>query len=113
MKLSKFFFFLFALLIIAGVVYYFTTPSSKQIKLTGIVTGNEVIASPQVTGRLVKLLVDEGSAVKAGQLIGELDPTELEAARDAAADNTRTLEARLNQSTNTRSLDDAIHPIAG
>jgi HlyD family secretion protein len=107
MKFSKFFVFLLVLFVIAAVIYYFTTPSSNQIKLTGIVTGNEVIASPQVTGRLVKLNVDEGSVVKAGELIGELDPAELEAARDAAADNTRTLEARLTQSTTTRSLDDA------
>jgi HlyD family secretion protein len=107
MKFSKFFVFLFVLLIIAAVIYYFTTPSSNQIKLTGIVTGNEVIASPQVTGRLIKLSVDEGSVVKAGQLIGELDPAELTAARNAAADNTHTLEARLTQSASTRSLDDA------
>ena len=107
MKFSKFFVFLLVLFVIAAVIYYFTTPSSSQIKLTGIVMGNEVIASPQVTGRLIKLMVDEGSVVKSGQLIGELDPAELEAARNAAADNTRTLEARLTQSIATRSLDDA------
>jgi len=107
MKFSKFFVFLFVLFVIAAVIYFFTTPSSNQIRLTGIVTGNEVIASPQVTGRLMKLDVDEGSVVKTGQLIGELDPAELEAARNAAADNTQTLEARLTQSANTRSLDDA------
>jgi len=107
MKFSKFFVFLLVLLVIAGVIYYFTTPTSGEIKLTGIVTGNEVIASPQVTGRLMKLNVDEGSVVTKGELIGELDPAELEAARNAAADNTRTLEARLNQSENTRTLDDS------
>jgi HlyD family secretion protein len=107
MKFSRFFVFLLVLLGIAAVIYYFTTPSSGRVRLTGIVTGNEVIASPQVTGRLMKLNVDEGSVVTTGELIGELDPKELEAARNAAADNTRTLEARLNQSADTKSLDDA------
>ena len=43
-------------------------------QLTGIITGTDVIASPLVQGRLEKLLVDEGSEVKKGQLIAEIDP---------------------------------------
>ena len=33
-----------------------------------------VIVSPQITGRMVTLKVDEGSEVKKGDLIAELDP---------------------------------------
>lgn len=106
MKISKFFFFLMGLFVVAAVAYLLTTPRGGQIQLTGILTGNEVIVSPQITDRLQKLLVDEGSPVKAGQLVGELDPTELEGARNAAAENIRTLQARLVQSTTTRSLDE-------
>ena len=95
MKVSKFFFFLVGLFTVALIVYVLTTPSSQQIQLTGIVTGTDEIVSPLVTGRLQKLLVDEGSEVKAGQLIAEIDPTELKAARDAAAANIRTLQARV------------------
>jgi HlyD family secretion protein len=106
MKISKFFFFLLGLFILATVIYILTTPRGSQIQLTGIVTGNEVIASPQITDRMVKLYVDEGSSVTSGQLIAELDPTELEGARNSAADNIRTLQARLAQSTATRDLND-------
>ena len=76
--------------VIALVVYVLTTPSTKEIQLTGIIMGNDYIASPLVQGRLQRLLVDEGSAVKTGQLIAEIDPQELQAARDSAAANIRT-----------------------
>ncbi len=106
MKISKFFFFLLGLFILAVVIYFLTTPRGSEIQLTGIVTGNEVIVSPQITDRMVKLMVDEGSSVATGQLIAELDPAELQAARDAAADNIRTLQATLAQATTTRDLND-------
>ena len=60
-------------------VYYFTTPRGTDIPLIGMVDGNEVIVSPQITGRMINLTVDEGSSVKKGDLIAELDPKELEA----------------------------------
>jgi HlyD family secretion protein len=103
---SRFFIFLLVLFGIALTVYILTTPSSKQIQLTGIVTGTDEIVSPLVQGRLTRLLVDEGSEVKAGQLIAEIDPTELKAARDAAADNIRTLQARVLQSSRTLTMND-------
>ena len=106
MKVSKFFFFLIGLFAVALTVYILTTPSSQQVQLTGIVTGTDEIVSPLVTGRLQKLLVDEGSEVKAGQLIAEIDPTELKTVRDAAADNIRTLQARLVQSSRTLTMSD-------
>jgi len=107
MTIKKFFAFLGVIFVIALVVYITTTPRANAVELTGIVTGNDVIVSPQITGRLQKLQVDEGSEVKAGQLIAEIDPAELEAARDAAAANIRTLEARLGQSDMTREMNDA------
>jgi len=106
MKVSRFFFFLIGLFGVALVIYVITTPSTKVIQLTGIVTGTDAIVSPLVQGRLQKLLVDEGSEVKAGQLIGEIDPTELKDARDSAADNIRTLQARLLQANATLSMND-------
>ncbi len=106
MKVSKFFFFLMGLFAVALILYVLTTPSSTQIQLTGIVTGTDEIVSPLVTGRLQKLLVDEGVEVKAGQLIAEIDPTELKAARDAAAANIQTLQARVQQSDRTLAMND-------
>jgi multidrug resistance efflux pump len=45
--------------------------------LTGIVTTDDVIVSPQILGRLARLLVKEGGTVKAGQLLAVIEPDEL------------------------------------
>lgn len=63
--------------LIALVVYVFTTPSGKEIQFTGIIMGNDYIASPLVQGRLVRLLVQEGSSVNKGQLIADARSTPL------------------------------------
>ncbi len=101
MKISRFFFFLGFVFLIALVVYLTTTPRGKDLEFTGIVTGTEVIVSPKITGRIERLLVDEGSEVKKGQLIAELDRAELEAARNAAAANIGSLQAQVNQVKHT------------
>ena len=76
---AKFFRLIAVIFLIALGVYYFTTPHGSELPLTGVVDGNDVIVSPQITGRIIKLDVDEGSQVKRGDLIAELDPKELEA----------------------------------
>jgi len=106
MKLSKFFAFVGVLFVIALIVYLASTPHGNDILLTGIVTGNDVIVSPQVAGRMIRLAVEEGSEVHKGDLIAELDPAELAAARDSAAANIRALEARVNSAQGTRSWTD-------
>jgi HlyD family secretion protein len=78
--------------LVALVVYFTTTPRGSDIPLIGIVDGNEVIISPQIMGRIVNLTVDEGSAIKKGDLIAELDRTELEASLAASKANVATLE---------------------
>ncbi len=52
--------------------------------LIGIVDANQVIVSSKIMGRVEKLTVDEGSQVKAGDLIAEIDSEELEAQKSAA-----------------------------
>src|ERR1700749_2919557 len=83
--------------LVALIVYFVTTPKGIDIPLIGIVDGNEVIVSPQITGRIVNLTVDEGSQVKKGDLIAELDRTELEAGLAAAKANVGTLENSVTQ----------------
>jgi HlyD family secretion protein len=70
---------------VALAFYYFSTPHGSDLDLTGTVDANQVIVSPQVQGRIAKLLVDEGTRVKQGDLIAVLDPSELEAQARAAA----------------------------
>jgi HlyD family secretion protein len=100
----KFVFFLVLLFLLALGIYWFSTPRGNEMPLTGIVDGNEVIVSPQITGRMVNLTVDEGSEVKKGDLIAELDPKELEASLAAARANVSSLEAQVREANNNYSL---------
>ncbi|HYL46460.1 MAG TPA: efflux RND transporter periplasmic adaptor subunit [Candidatus Limnocylindrales bacterium] len=99
----KFLVFLGIIFFIALVSYFLTTPQGKDIPLVGVVDGNEVIVSPQITGRIVKLTVDEGSEVKKSDLIAELDRHELEASLAAAKANVASLGAQVNQATHNYS----------
>jgi HlyD family secretion protein len=104
MKGKKFFSILGVVFLISLMVYLLTTPKGHDIPLTGIVDGNEVIVSPQMTGRIVKLTVDEGSEVKKGDLIAELDRAELatEVASDAA--NIESLQAQIQEQQHNLTL---------
>jgi HlyD family secretion protein len=98
---KKFFIFLGVVVLISAAVYLAYTPHGNNIPLIGVVDGNEVIISPQIAGRMIKLTVDEGSEVKKGQLIAELDPAELQAALAQDEANIGSLEAKVNQSAQT------------
>ncbi len=75
--------------------YLLSTPRSKGLVLIGTVDANQVIVSPQVQGRLIRLLVDEGTQVKQGDLIAVLDPSELEAEVLAANANIASLRHKV------------------
>ncbi len=107
MKFSKFFVFVGVLFAISVVVYHLTTtPSGKDIPLTGIVTGTDVIVSSQIAGRMIRLTVDEGSQVHKGDLIAEIDPAEWLTARDSAEANIHMLENKVVSASGTRSMTD-------
>jgi HlyD family secretion protein len=93
----KFFGMLGVLFVIALGVYIFTTPKGKAYPLIGVVDGNEVIVGPQITGRIVKLNVDEGSEVKEGELIAVLDRSALEAQVAAQEATIGSLRAQVKQ----------------
>ncbi len=71
-------------LLVAGVatgVWYYNRPPTALV-LTGIVTTHEIVVSPQIGGRLEKLLVDEGDTVHKDQLVAVLALDELRQERD-------------------------------
>ena len=70
--------------VIAATYYFFSADHSRDLVLIGTVDANQVIVSAQVEGRIQKLMVDEGTGVKAGDLIAVLDPSELQAQAAAA-----------------------------
>src|ERR1051326_6365206 len=67
------------IIVAAAVRYYAMRPGPSELVLTGIVTTNDVIVSPQIGGRLQTLLVNEGDKVSREQLIGMIEPSELQA----------------------------------
>jgi len=95
-------------LIIVGVIfgvaltyYFLSTPRNEDLILIGTVDSNQVIVSPQIEGRLAKLLVDEGTQVKQGDLIAALDPSELEAEERAAAATIDSLKYKVAETQST------------
>jgi HlyD family secretion protein len=86
---NRFFILLGIILAISATYYYFSASHSSDLVLIGTVDANQVIVSAQVEGRIQKLMVDEGTPVKVGDLIAVLDPSELQA-QDAAATATIT-----------------------
>jgi len=82
---NRFFILLGIIFVIAATYYFFSTDHSRDLVLIGTVDANQVIVSAQVEGRIQKLLVDEGTPVKVGDLIAVLDPLELQAQEAAAA----------------------------
>jgi RND family efflux transporter MFP subunit len=79
MKRGIFIFILLAALVGGGIYYYTNMRAPNAIVLTGMVTTDEVIVSPEISGRLQQLLVKEGDAVTNGQLLGVMQPQEHEA----------------------------------
>jgi HlyD family secretion protein len=61
-----------------------------------------VMVSPQIAGRLSKLLVDEGTPVKQGDLIAIIDPAELEAEERAAAATITSLQSKVAETRSTQ-----------
>jgi HlyD family secretion protein len=92
---NRFFILLGIIFLIALGYYFFSTPSNKDLVLIGTVDSNQVIVSPQTPGRLQKLLVDEGTPVKAGDLIAVIDPAELQAQAAAAAATINSLRSKV------------------
>jgi HlyD family secretion protein len=98
---NKFLALLGVIFCIALIYYFVSTPRSKDLVLIGTVDSNQVIVSPQMQGRIAKLLVDEGTQVKAGDLIAILDPSELEAEERAAAATISSLRSKVTETQYT------------
>lgn len=98
---NRVFMILGVIIVISAIYYFVSTPHSKDLVLIGTVDANQVIISPQIEGRLAKLLVDEGTPVKQGDLIAILDPSELEAEAHAAAATIDSLRSQVAASMAT------------
>jgi HlyD family secretion protein len=73
--------FVVAAVLVLAVAAYVLASRPGQMVLTGIVTTNDVLVSPLVSGRIERMLVQEGDSVQKGQLLAVIAPDELEADR--------------------------------
>jgi len=101
MKPRRFAVLLLVILAVATAYYFLGTDHNNGLVLIGTVDANQVIVSSRVQGRIEKLLVDEGTEVKAGDPIAVLDNAELTAEKQAAEATLAALRSRVAQSRNT------------
>ena len=99
---NKFLIMLGVILVIAATYYFVSTPRGNDLVLVGTVDANQIVVSPQIQGRILKLLVEEGTQVKQGDLIAELDPSELEAEERAAAAMIESMRSQVSANEYTR-----------
>ena len=88
---------LVAVLLGAG-AYYVVASRPTVLVLTGIVTTNDVVVSPQIAGQIARLLVTEGDTVSRGQLLAVVTPDELAADRTYYAQSAEGLTSQVKQS---------------
>ena len=87
------------LLALAGAgVYAYWHVGGTPLVLTGIVTTNDVIVSPQIGGQIAQLLVNEGGAVKKDQLLAVIAPDELKADTTYFSQNVEGLSSQVRES---------------
>lgn len=97
MKRKPFIFILAAVAIVAGLGTYSSLRKPGEIVLTGIVTTDAVIVSPQIPGRIEQLYVNVGDTVTNGQLLASLDAEALKADVDYFASSEQSASSQLSQ----------------
>ncbi len=86
------------LLAAAAGAYAYRGMAPAALVLTGIVTTNDVIVSPQIAGQIGQLLVVEGDAVKKDQLVAVIVPDELKADTAYFAQNVEGMSSQIRES---------------
>ncbi len=97
MKLRPILFLIVAVAAAAG-AYVYTHRQPDSLVLTGIVTTNDVIVSPQIAGQIGQLLVAEGDRVKKDQLVAVIAPDELQAESAYYTHNVEGLSSQVQES---------------
>lgn len=81
---------------VTTVTQIYPSQTLSQLNATGyVVAQRKAAVASKITGRLVALMVEEGSRVKEGQVIARLENEDAQAARDQAEANLRTAGANL------------------
>jgi HlyD family secretion protein len=83
---------------LGGAAYYVVSSRPAALVLTGIVTGNDVVVSPQIGGQISRLLVTEGDTVSRDQVLAVITPDELAADRAYYAQSAEGLTSQVKES---------------
>ena len=95
-------FMILGLLTLGSLVWYLLTArTSGDLKLIGTVDANEVLVSAKIPGRIQKLNVEEGQAVKAGELIAIVESDDLAAQQKAAEATVQSNQSKLAETIET------------
>jgi HlyD family secretion protein len=89
----------FLLLIVAAALVYLNQirePEDTTLSASGTVEALEVVVASEISGRVVEVLVHEGSSVEQGQVVIRLDDEILQAQLDRANAAHRTAQAALH-----------------
>jgi HlyD family secretion protein len=88
-----------ALLVAGGyAAYAYVNRPPTSLTLTGIVTTNDVIVSPQIAGQIERLMVKEGDTVARDELVAVLKPDELKADTAYYTQNVEGLSSQVRES---------------
>jgi len=89
---------LLILVVVAVGAYAYSALRPAALTLTGIVTTNDVVVSPQVAGQIRQLLVKEGDSVQKDQLLATIIPDELKADTAYYAQSAEGLSSQVRES---------------
>lgn len=81
---------------LAAAGYYLSTgraANSGDLKVSGTVEAETISLAPELSGRIVELVVDEGQAVKTGEILFRLDDSLLQSQRERAVAASGTVQA--------------------
>ena len=83
---------------VTTVSQFYPSQSISLLNASGyIVAQRKAAVASKVTGRLVALMVEEGSKIKEGDVIARMENVDVSAVRDQAAANLNTVRATLGQ----------------
>ena len=96
-------FVILGLLTLGSLIWYLVTArTSGDLKLIGTVDANEVLVSAKIPGRIETLNIEEGQAVKPGDLIAVVESEDLAAAHKAAQANVLSDQSKLAETVETQ-----------
>lgn len=101
---------LFFVSAVGGGAYYFTSQRVRPLLFTGFVEGEEKVIKSEITGRVERVPITEGSRVKPGDLLAEIDSREFRSQVVQQELKLALLEAKIRQAESQLALARDLYP---